>query len=78
VREVPTRERGIIKSVELPGYEPYFLLMKSTSLKKHKRTQSTRFIKEKVFYVSLKLFSRYSWNIKLAVSISVPGILFDT
>jgi len=75
---VPSRERGIIKAVDLPRHEPYFLLMKSTSLKKHKRAQGTRFIKEKIFYVSLKLFSGYSWNIILAVSISVPGIIFDT
>jgi len=33
--------------MELPGHEPYCLLMKNTSLKKHKRAQSTGVIKGK-------------------------------
>jgi hypothetical protein len=58
VREVPTGETGIIKAVELPGHEQYFLLMKSTSLKRqHKRTLSNRLIKEKIFYSSFQAFA---------------------
>jgi hypothetical protein len=77
-RSVPTRERGIINSVELPGHETYFLLMKSAPLKRHKRAQSTGFIKEKVFYVSLKLFQDIPGILNWLYRFAVPGNLFDT
>jgi hypothetical protein len=59
---VPTKEREIIKAVELPGHEPYFLLMKSTTLRKHKRARHSIYKGEDLLRFSeivFKIFLEY-------------------